>query len=73
MGHRNPYRISVDHETGFVYWGEVGPDARVGLFLERSAERSPDKVALVCDGRRLMRDDKILTVSENEILEEVKA
>lgn len=29
MGHRNPYRISVDRETGFVYWGEVGPDARV--------------------------------------------
>ena len=29
MGHRNPYRISVDAETGFVYWGEVGPDARL--------------------------------------------
>ena len=27
MGHRNPYRISVDQKTGFVYWGEVGPDA----------------------------------------------
>ncbi len=27
MGHRNPYRISVDAHTGFVYWGEVGPDA----------------------------------------------
>ncbi|HJQ11630.1 MAG TPA: ThuA domain-containing protein [Gemmatimonadaceae bacterium] len=27
MGHRNPYRISVDSHTGFVYWGEVGPDA----------------------------------------------
>ena len=27
MGHRNPYRISVDQHTGFVYWGEVGPDA----------------------------------------------
>ena len=27
MGHRNPYRISVDKHTGFVYWGEVGPDA----------------------------------------------
>lgn len=29
MGHRNPYRISVDPETRFVYWGEVGPDARL--------------------------------------------
>lgn len=27
MGHRNPYRISVDPKTGFVYWGEIGPDA----------------------------------------------
>ena len=27
MGDRNPYRISVDQETGFIYWGEVGPDA----------------------------------------------
>src|ERR1043165_1187682 len=29
MGHRNPYRISVDQHTGFVYWGDVGPDANV--------------------------------------------
>lgn len=27
MGHRNPFRISVDKKTGYVYWGEVGPDA----------------------------------------------
>ncbi|WP_245877839.1 PQQ-dependent sugar dehydrogenase [Spirosoma fluviale] len=27
MGHRNPYRISVDRHTGAVYWGDVGPDA----------------------------------------------
>ncbi|AHM60579.1 cytochrome c class I [Flammeovirgaceae bacterium 311] len=27
MGHRNPFRISVDKKTGFVYWGDVGPDA----------------------------------------------
>ncbi|HOY19975.1 MAG TPA: ThuA domain-containing protein [Haliscomenobacter sp.] len=26
MGHRNPYRISIDQKTGFVYWGDVGPD-----------------------------------------------
>jgi len=28
MGNRNPYRISVDQKTGFLYWGEVGPDAQ---------------------------------------------
>ncbi|MFO0872324.1 MAG: PQQ-dependent sugar dehydrogenase, partial [Pirellulales bacterium] len=27
MGCRNPWRMSVDAVTGFVYWGEVGPDA----------------------------------------------
>lgn len=29
MGCRNPYRISIDSKTGFVYWGDVGPDARI--------------------------------------------
>ncbi|MFK7921220.1 MAG: PKD domain-containing protein, partial [Bacteroidia bacterium] len=27
MGARNPFRIAVDDKTGFVYWGDVGPDA----------------------------------------------
>ncbi len=27
MGCRNPFRISVDSRNGFLYWGEVGPDA----------------------------------------------
>ncbi len=27
MGCRNPWRLSVDQRTGYVYWGEVGPDA----------------------------------------------
>ncbi|HEX3134382.1 MAG TPA: PQQ-dependent sugar dehydrogenase [Planctomycetota bacterium] len=27
MGCRNPWRMSVDEQTGIVYWGEVGPDA----------------------------------------------
>ena len=27
MGCRNPWRMSVDARTGFVYWGDVGPDA----------------------------------------------
>jgi len=36
MGHRNPYRIAVDRRTGWVYWGDVGPDANVD-----SASRGP--------------------------------
>jgi cytochrome c len=27
MGNRNPFRISTDKRTGYLYWGEVGPDA----------------------------------------------
>jgi cytochrome c len=27
MGCRNPFRFSIDSETGYVYWGDVGPDA----------------------------------------------
>jgi len=30
MGNRNPFRISVDDRSGFVYWGDVGPDAYTG-------------------------------------------
>lgn len=26
MGNRNPFRISIDQRTGYLYWGEVGPD-----------------------------------------------
>ncbi|WP_460634990.1 PQQ-dependent sugar dehydrogenase [Larkinella harenae] len=29
MGCRNPFRVSVDPKTGFVYWGDVGPDTEV--------------------------------------------
>ena len=25
MGHRNPWRYTVDPETGWMYWGDVGP------------------------------------------------
>ena len=28
MGCRNPYRIGIDYKTGYLYWGDVGPDAR---------------------------------------------
>jgi cytochrome c len=27
MGHRNPWRVSIDSKTNYIYWGEVGPDA----------------------------------------------
>ena len=32
---RNPFRMSVDSETGTAYWGEVGPDSG------RDGERGP--------------------------------
>lgn len=35
MGHRNPYRISVDPKKGWVYWGDVGPDARADSLQTR--------------------------------------
>ena len=27
MGNRNPFRIAIDDRTGYLYWGEIGPDA----------------------------------------------
>ena len=27
MGNRNPFRITIDQERGWLLWGEVGPDA----------------------------------------------
>ena len=36
MGNRNPFRIAVDQRTGYLYWGEVGPDAGGG-----NPERGP--------------------------------
>ena len=30
MGNRNPFRISTDKKNGYLYWGEVGPDAGGG-------------------------------------------
>ena len=35
MGDRNPYRISVDQKNGYLYWGEVGPDANADSFSTR--------------------------------------
>jgi len=36
MGNRNPFRLSVDSKTGWLYWGEIGPDAS-----DPSEERGP--------------------------------
>ncbi len=30
MGHRNPFRISIDDATGRIYWGDVGPGGSSG-------------------------------------------
>jgi len=27
MGNRNPFRHSIDSKTGYLYWGDVGPDS----------------------------------------------
>ena len=27
MGNRNPWRLSIDSKTGYLHWGEIGPDA----------------------------------------------
>jgi glucose/arabinose dehydrogenase/type 1 glutamine amidotransferase/PKD repeat protein len=31
MGCRNPFRFEVDEATGWLYWGEVGPDANADV------------------------------------------
>jgi glucose/arabinose dehydrogenase/type 1 glutamine amidotransferase len=43
MGTRNPYRISVDQTTGFLYWGDVGPDAEADS-LESRGPRGYDEI-----------------------------
>ncbi len=43
MGHRNPYRISVDPKNGYLYWGDVGPDARADS-LETRGPRGYDEI-----------------------------
>ena len=32
-GNRNPFRLAVDPATGWIYWGEVGPDANASNAL----------------------------------------
>ena len=40
MGHRNPFRISIDDSTGWVYWGDVGPGT-VGGWDEFNQAQGP--------------------------------
>jgi len=43
MGDRNPYRIAVDKKNGYLYWGEVGPDANQDS-LDTRGPRGYDEV-----------------------------
>ncbi|KEO73764.1 ThuA domain-containing protein [Anditalea andensis] len=43
QGNRNPYRISIDQKTGYLYWGEVGPDANSDS-LQTRGPRGYDEV-----------------------------
>ncbi len=43
MGNRNPYRISLDKKTGYLYWGEVGPDANADS-LETRGPKGYDEI-----------------------------
>lgn len=43
MGHRNPYRISIDMKRGYLYWGDVGPDSRADS-LKTRGPRGYDEV-----------------------------
>ncbi|MBM1107629.1 ThuA domain-containing protein [Aurantibacter crassamenti] len=45
MGHRNPYRISVDPKNNHLFWGEVGPDAR-GDSLDTRGPKGYDEMNL---------------------------
>jgi len=37
MGCRNPFRISIDQQRGWLYWGDVGPDANAANALRGPA------------------------------------
>ncbi len=42
MGCRNPYRISIDSKRGWLFWGDVGPDAGQDN-LEKRGPRGHDE------------------------------
>jgi len=38
MGNRNPWRLTIDSKTGWLYWGEVGPDGSVDNMEKRGPQ-----------------------------------
>lgn len=38
MGNRNPWRLAIDSKTGWLYWGEVGPDGSRDDFEKRGPQ-----------------------------------
>ncbi len=38
MGNRNPWRLSIDSKSGYLYWGEVGPDGSTDDFEKRGPQ-----------------------------------
>jgi cytochrome c len=38
MGDRNPWRLTIDSKTGWLYWGEVGPDGGKDDFEKRGPQ-----------------------------------
>jgi cytochrome c len=43
MGTRNPYRVAVDRARGWLYWGDVGPDACDGCDSNDRGPRGYDE------------------------------
>lgn len=41
FGHRNPYHPRVDNRSGWIFWGEVGPDANNARTGSTSQEGGP--------------------------------
>jgi cytochrome c len=46
MGNRNPFRVAVDRARGWLYWGEVGPDACDGCDSSGRGPRGYDEFNL---------------------------
>jgi cytochrome c len=60
MGHRNPFRISIDARNGFLYWGDVGPDA------ESDTERGPRGYDEIGQARESGNYGWPYTIADNE-------
>ncbi len=43
MGTRNPFRLAVDRARGWLYWGDVGPDACDGCDSDERGPRGYDE------------------------------